>query len=169
MKFAPGTWHNDPLPRYNKFSPDGGGGSAWRLLGRHAGDLHLPDRCPTTTSAHSLRDLGQYGVSTKSVIGHPAWKTAVEKTMPLRRVPEKDALGRLGRRAWADLHSVMRGNSVKRGERERGCSGGRVCVALCVGLVSSHEISRRIYQINYERGATSDRIRSARTLSSLER
>ena len=62
----------------------------------------------------------------------------------------------------------MRGNSVKRGERERGCSGGRVCVALCVGLVSSHEISRRIYQINYERGR---HIRSdlIRTLSSLER
>ena len=92
MKFAPGTWHNDPLPRYNKFSPDGGGGSAWPVWDGTLGTFI----CQTVVNdnfAHSLRDLGQYGVSTKSVIGQPAWKTAVEKTMPLRRVPRRMRLG----------------------------------------------------------------------------
>ena len=122
MKFAPGTWHNDPLPRYNKFSPDGGGGSGgWDgTLGTFICQTVVNDNF-----AHSLRDLGQYGVSTKSVIGHPAWKTAVEKTMPFGASREGCAWApratSLGRPSFSDAWKLSQAGRARARVLRRAC------------------------------------------------
>ena len=91
MKGSPmsSPWSSEPLPRFNKFSPDGGGGSAWPVSDGTLGSFIGSTWTVQERFASSLRDLGLYGVSSKSDMGHPAWKAAVEKTYPLVRSPKR--------------------------------------------------------------------------------
>jgi hypothetical protein len=90
MKGAPmSAWSHEPLPRFNKFSADGGGGSSWPVW-----DGTLGTFCPSQATvnrrfADELRDLGRYGVSSKATISHPRWQTAIEKQMSMRRIPKR--------------------------------------------------------------------------------
>ena len=92
-RWTPGGFDHTPMPPFNKFSADGGGGSAWTVS-----DGTLGTFCPHQSVVNdrwfsSMRDLGKYGVGSKPTAKNPSWKTAVEKTMPLQRVPKRSRLG----------------------------------------------------------------------------
>ena len=96
VRWTPGGWHNTPMPPFNKFSADGGGGSAWEVT-----DGTLGTFCPAQTVVNErfgagLRDLGKYGVGSKATAKAPPWKQAVEKQPTMRRTPKRMRQGIAG-------------------------------------------------------------------------
>lgn len=79
-------WSNDPLPRFNKFSSSPS--SAWEVrdgtLGTFMGPTTVNDKF-----SESLRDLGRYGVSSKSDGLHPPWKATNEQLPAIWRTPKR--------------------------------------------------------------------------------
>jgi len=87
VRWRPGGFDHTPLPPYNKFSADGGGGSSWPVI-----DGTLGTFCPAQSVVNErfgaqLRDLGKYGVSSKVTAKAPPWKTAIQAQT--RRLPPK--------------------------------------------------------------------------------
>ena len=93
VRWTPGGFDHTPMPPFNKFSADGGGGSAWTVT-----DGTLGTFCPAQSVVNerfgsSLRDLGKYGVGSKVTAKAPAWKTAVERQPTMRRQPKRSRMG----------------------------------------------------------------------------
>ena len=93
VRWTPGGFDHTPMPPFNKFSADGGGGSAWTVT-----DGTLGTFCPSQWTVNdrfgsSLRDLGKYGVSSAVTAKSPAWKTAIERQATMRRTPKRSRLG----------------------------------------------------------------------------
>lgn len=88
---ASGSWNSEPLARFNKFSTDGGGGSAWTVsdgtLGTFMGETVVNDQF-----AEGLRDLGPYGVPSSP----KRWQSVNQKQFSVRRCPKRMRLGVAG-------------------------------------------------------------------------
>lgn len=98
MKGSPmaGSWNNTPLERFNRFSSSPI--SAWEVtdgtLGTFMGQTVVNHRF-----ANALRDLGEYGVGSKSDDPrnlNPAWKTAPMQEQELFRTPKRMRRGIAG-------------------------------------------------------------------------
>ena len=87
-------WNGEPLPRFNKFSEDGGGGSSWPIW-----DGTLGTFCNQTVAnkdfRNSLRGGGEYGTSNQPTKKIP-WKTAIENHWPMYREPKRKRRGLAG-------------------------------------------------------------------------
>ena len=83
MKGAPlPSWRNEPLPRYNKFSADGGGGSAWPVWDGTLGSFCGSQDVVNDKFFESLRIH-------KQISNNAAWKTYIERHPTFRRIPKR--------------------------------------------------------------------------------
>ena len=98
MKGSPvaGSWNNTPLDRFNKFSSSPV--SAWEVTDGTLGTF-MGQTVVNSKFANELRDLGQYGVGSKSDDPrnlNPAWKTAPSQEQELFRTPKRMRRGIAG-------------------------------------------------------------------------